>query len=205
MSLSSGARGWPGASTWERSVHGVVIFRCLLISVSAAGLKLMELFLLFPLPVSAGLGRGAGEGAKSVRASGAPLRAGPLGRDWDLLPGPSMLPCHRGPDAFGWTVYFSSGYTDSKLLKWPLEQVCGLGTSASPLDRQDPGANLGQCRVWGGEDRDRTPPQLGVEWGCHINWGHLVGTTEAIGLRPVGGPGVAPSSHQGLGRGVVSS
>lgn len=114
-----------------------------------------------------------------------------------------MLPGHGGPGAFGWAVYFPSGYMDSKLLKWPLEQVRVLGTSANPPDRRDPRVNLGQCRVWGGEDGDRTAPQLGVLWGCRINrggtwWVPLRPSASALGLGQVRPPAATRAFAEGL-------
>lgn len=53
-----------------------------------------------------------------------------------------LLMQDQGP--IGWTVYFSRGLKEGELLKWFLEQVCGVGVSAFHLDSQDSRAVLRQ-------------------------------------------------------------
>lgn len=173
LSLSSGAWGQPAAPAWERSGHGAA-----LPSVSGArpGLRPPTQGAFAFVSTSCGSRnrqRGGGWGGNS-KCGGrrSPAQGRSPGQGWGGT-------CSQAPprcQATGDTCLRLPGVLpqwthDSKLLKWPPEQVRGLGTPASPLDGQDARAKLGQGRVWGEEDGDWAAPQLRVGWGWHINRG----------------------------------
>lgn len=73
--------------------------------------------------------------------------------------------------------------------------ICQPPGQAGPQSESRTVQGLG----WGGRGPDCTPAGSTVGMS-HQPGRHLVGATEAIGLRPGVGPGAAPGSHQGLCR-----